>query len=117
MPILRGLTELIAFQLIGSLLSSWLGNVIPGPIAGLVLLLVYLCLQGEINTGLETAASGLLRCMPLLLVPAAVGVMAWFDVIAPLALKILLILCVSLFPAMIFAGVLMQYLINRKENP
>jgi holin-like protein len=116
MPILRGLSELIAFQLIGSVLSATIMTAVPGPILGLLLLLIMFCFRGEISPALDIAGSGLLRCMPLLLVPAAVGVMAWATVIEPLLWKLALILIASLFPAMIVCGVLMQFLVNRKEG-
>jgi len=114
--VLKGLTELVIFQLLGSLLSATLRGAVPGPIAGLVLLLLWLCLRGELSDSIEQAAGALLRCMPLLLVPAAVGVMAWFAVLRPIGGALLLVLCASLVPAMLFSGWLMQVLVRRRQR-
>ncbi|MDD2134558.1 CidA/LrgA family protein [Pseudomonas kurunegalensis] len=116
MQVLRGLTELVIFQLIGSLISSSVLKPVPGPIVGLVLLLVFLCVRGELSASVEQAAGWLLRCMPLLLVPAAVGVMAWYSVIQPMVWALLIVLCVSLVPTMIFTGLLMQVLVKRNQR-
>ncbi|NIE75937.1 CidA/LrgA family protein [Pantoea sp. Ap-967] len=116
MQVLRGLTELVIFQLMGSLISSSILKPVPGPIVGLVLLLVFLCVRGELSSSVEQAAGWLLRCMPLLLVPAAVGVMAWYSVIQPMGWALLVVLCVSLVPTMIFAGLLMQALVKRSQR-
>lgn len=116
MQVLRGLTELVIFQLLGSLVSGALLKAVPGPIVGLVLLLLYLCVRGELSPSIEQAAGWLLRCMPLLLVPAAVGVMAWLAVIRPVAGTLSLVLCLSLLPALIVTGVLMQWLARRGQR-
>lgn len=116
MQVLKGLTELVIFQLLGSLVgSTWL-TAVPGPIVGLVLLLAWLCLRGELSESIEQAAGWLLRCMPLLLVPAAVGVMAWFAVIRPIGGVLLLVLCLSLLPALVLSGWLMQVLVRRRQR-
>ena len=73
--LLRGLTWLVLFQLFGTALNVLLLPMLPGPIIGMLLLFVFLLLRGEVGEPLTVAASGLLRYLPLLLVPAAVGVM------------------------------------------
>ena len=67
--LLRGLTWLVLFQLIGTALNHLLVPVLPGPIIGLLLLLVFLMVRGQVSEPLSQAASGLLRYLPLLLVP------------------------------------------------
>ena len=75
--LLRGLTWLVLFQLLGTALNHLFIPVLPGPIIGLLLLLVYLLVCGQVSEPLNEAAKGLLRYLPLLLVPPAVGVMAY----------------------------------------
>ena len=74
--LLRGLSWLVAFQLAGTALNVLFFPVIPGPIIGLVLLLIYLMLRGRVEAPINEAATSLLRYLPLLLVPPAIGVMA-----------------------------------------
>jgi hypothetical protein len=75
--LLRGLTLLVLFQLLGTALNHLLLPVLPGPIIGLLLLLVFLIVRGEVGEPLNLAAGSLLRYLPLLLVPPAVGVMVY----------------------------------------
>ncbi len=75
--LLRGLTWLVLFQLIGTAINHLLLPVLPGPIIGLLLMLGFLIWRGEVGEPLSLAASSLLRYLPLLLVPPAVGVMVY----------------------------------------
>ena len=67
--LLRGLSWLVVFQLVGTALNVLFFPVLPGPIIGLVLLFIYLLLQGRVNEPLNEAATSVLRYLPLLLVP------------------------------------------------
>jgi holin-like protein len=72
---IRGFATLLFFQLAGEVLSRLLGLPVPGPVVGLVLLLVGLELGWPGGEGLEQVAGGLLGNLSLLFVPAGVGVM------------------------------------------
>ena len=80
--LLRGLTWLVLFQLLGTAINHLFLPVLPGPIIGLLLLLVFLISRGQVGEPLNLAASSLLRYLPLLLVPPAVGVMVYATDIA-----------------------------------
>ncbi|MBC3206693.1 CidA/LrgA family protein [Pseudomonas sp. SWRI111] len=115
--LLRGLTMLVLFQLLGTALNHLLLPILPGPIIGLLLLLVFLIMRGEVGEPLNQAAGSLLRYLPLLLVPPAVGVMVYAGAIAADFWAIVGALVVSLILSMAFAGVLMQRLIKRHAPP
>ncbi|WP_017939747.1 CidA/LrgA family protein [Zestomonas thermotolerans] len=114
--LLRGLTWLVFFQLLGTVLNVLLLPMLPGPIIGLVLLLVFLKLRGEVGEPLQQAASSLLRYLPLLLVPPAVGVMAYAKDIAADFWAVMGSLILSLLLAVAFIGWLMQKLIDRQAR-
>jgi len=111
--LLRGLTWLVLFQLLGTAINHLFLPVLPGPIIGLLLLLVYLITRGEVAEPLSLAAGSLLRYLPLLLVPPAVGVMVYARAIAADFWAIVGALVLSLVLSMAFAGVLMQRLGRR----
>ncbi|CAI8741633.1 holin-like protein [Pseudomonas sp. IT-P100] len=111
--LLRGLTWLVLFQLLGTAINHLLLPVLPGPIIGLLLLLVYLICRGQVGEPLNLAASSLLRYLPLLLVPPAVGVMVYAKDIAADFWAIVGALVLSLLLSMAFAGVLMQRMVKR----
>lgn len=111
--LLRGLTWLVLFQLLGTAINHLFLPVLPGPIIGLLLLLGYLIIRGEVAEPLSLAASSLLRYLPLLLVPPAVGVMVYARAIAADFWAIVGALVLSLVLSMAFTGVLMQRLARR----
>ena len=114
--LLRGLTWLVLFQLIGTAINHLLLSVLPGPIIGLLLMLGFLIWKGEVGEPLSLAASSLLRYLPLLLVPPAVGVMVYAKDIAADFWAIIGALVLSLVIAMGVVGVLMQSMVKRKEK-
>ena len=115
--LLRGLTWLVLFQLLGTALNHLLVPVLPGPIIGLLLLLGFLMVRGQVSEPLSLAASSLLRYLPLLLVPPAVGVMVYATDIAADCWAIAGALVLSLLISMAFVGVLMQRLLKRHSHP
>src|SRR5262245_19909304 len=114
--LLRGLTWLVLFQLLGTGLNVLFLHMIPGPIIGLVLLFLYLLARGEVSEPINVAASSLLRYLPLLLVPAAVGVMVYARQIAADFWAITGTLVLSLLLSYLFAGWMMQKLIDRQKR-
>ncbi|MFJ5299977.1 CidA/LrgA family protein [Pseudomonas sp. SLFW] len=113
--LLRGLTWLVLFQLVGTALNHLFLSILPGPIIGLVLLMTYLMIRGEVSEPISLAASSLLRYLPLLLVPPAVGVMVYASQIADDFWAIVGSLVLSLMISLTFAGWLMQKLIDRQS--
>jgi holin-like protein len=114
--LLRGLTWLVLFQLLGTALNVLLLPFLPAPIIGMALLVVYLCCVGGVSDSLELAATGLLKYLPLILVPPAVGIMAYGAEIAEDAVAIMVTMLLSLVLALLFSGWLMQRLVRRKER-
>ena len=112
--LLRGLTWLVLFQLLGTALNHLFLPVLPGPIVGLLLLLVYLICRGQVGEPLNLAAGSLLRYLPLLLVPPAVGVMVYAKDIAADFWAIAGALLISCLVTLVFVGVLMQKLMHRQ---
>ncbi len=112
--LLRGLTWLVLFQLLGTAINHLLVPILPGPIIGLLLLLVFLMVRGEVGKPLNEAAGSLLRYLPLLLVPPAVGVMVYAKDIAADFWAIVGALVISALLTLVFVGVLMQRLIHRQ---
>lgn len=114
--LLRGLTWLVLFQLLGTALNALCLPMLPGPIIGMLLLFVFLLLRGEVGEPMTEAAAGLLRYLPLLLVPPAVGVMVYAQAIWADFWAIVGALVLSLLAAFLFCGWLMQKLIDRQAN-
>ncbi len=114
--LLRGLTVLVLFQLLGSALNVLILPVLPGPIIGLVALFIYLLVVGRVNEPINEAATGLLRYLPVLLLPPVAGVLVHFDDIVADIWPISLALVLSTTVSIVFAGWLMQKLIQRQQK-
>lgn len=70
---LAGLALILGCQLVGEFLARLLGLPVPGPVLGMLLLLAVFMLRGGVPDGTRTAGNGLLTYLPLLFVPAGVG--------------------------------------------
>jgi putative effector of murein hydrolase LrgA (UPF0299 family) len=101
---ITGFIVLLVCQLIGDFTVHALDVPIPGPVVGMVLLLLGLRLRrpGR-DSGVVRAADGLLRHLQLLFIPAGVGIIeylpvlagAWLPVIAGLVISWLAVLLVT----------------------
>ena len=72
---LGSITLLLLFQLAGEALVQLFALPVPGPVAGMLLLLAALFLRGSAPQPLNDTTNGLLQHLSLLFVPAGVGVM------------------------------------------
>lgn len=70
---LEGFALLLFFQLVGELITRLLSIPVPGPVIGMALLLPVLLFMQRVPDGLRQVAEGLLKFLPLLYVPAGVG--------------------------------------------
>lgn len=78
---LTGLTAIVLFEVAGDLVHQTLLSPIPGPVIGMAMLLACLIVKGELPAVLDRAATGILSYLPMLFVPAGVGVMVHVDLI------------------------------------
>lgn len=76
------LAVLLLFQLIGESLVLWLGIPLPGALAGMMALLLALCLFGRIPQVFGRGSSLLLAHLMLLFIPAVAGIMTQADYMA-----------------------------------
>ena len=101
---LQGLVLLLSFQFIGEFISGALDVPIPGNVLGMGLMLLAL-LSGVVKEEwLREAAELLLSYMALFFVPAGVGVMLYFDLIAQEWLPIVVGTVFSTFAVMAVTG-------------
>ncbi len=105
---LVGFLILLVFQFLGEWLVMLLGMPVPGPVVGMVLLLVALFIKGGVLDGLRTVSEGLLSYLALLYVPAGVGLMVHFRLIANDWLVISVALVVSSLAAFVVTPLLLQ---------
>ena len=122
---LASLGLILLCQLIGETVSRGLGLPLPGPVLGLLLLLIVLLARDRFtilgsgplrNSGVENVSKGLLAHLSLLFVPASVGVVQKLDLLAAHGIAIILILALSVIVTLL-ATVLTFWLVSRLLNP
>lgn len=79
---IRYFTLILVCQLLGESIAHLAGLPIPGPVLGMVILFAGLVARRGIPSGLEETGAVLLRNLPLLFVPAGVGVVTNLDLLA-----------------------------------
>ncbi|AKX55148.1 murein hydrolase transporter LrgA [Thiopseudomonas alkaliphila] len=114
--LLRGLSMLILFQLLGTAINVLFLPMLPGPILGFVLMFVYLLLRGGVSENINLASSSLLKYLPLLLTPPAVGIMAHTDAVMADFWAVFGSLVISVLVSVVVIGLLMQFLIRRQQQ-
>jgi holin-like protein len=91
---LRGLAWLLALQSLGELLSRGLGLPFPGPVVGMVLLLLVLRWP-LVREPVAACADFLLGHLSLLFVPVGVGVMTHLALVSQYGGRMLLVIVLS----------------------
>ncbi|MBD2746542.1 CidA/LrgA family protein [Microvirga sp. BT688] len=102
------LTLILLFQLLGEVVARGLGWPLPGPVLGMLFLLMGLILRDrvraripEFGRALDQTGKGLLAHLSLLFIPASVGVVQRFDVVAEYGMRLGIALVASTFVTLI----------------
>ena len=109
-----GIILLISF--VGEILEKWIPLPIPASIYGIILL--FLCLKLNIipHEAAHETGKFLIEIMPLMFIPAAVGLLETWDVIAPAWLEYVAVTVISTWVVMIVSGRVTQFVIRRKRK-
>lgn len=107
----------LGMQFIGELAATLLDLPVPGPVIGMVLLLLLLLHIGHLPTALEQLATGLLRHLYLYYLPATVGVTAHLALVGTELLPIVTAIIVSSTLALGVTGLVIQSLTRHKDQP
>lgn len=114
--IIPSLLIILLCQLVGVVVQKGSGLPIPAPVIGMTLLFIGLLIRGSLSEHMQHTALGLLRYLALLFIPAGVGVMQQFDVVAREWLPITMALLVSCALPIALTGVVMQFVLKKKEE-
>ena len=109
-----GIILLISF--VGEILEKWIPLPIPASIYGIILL--FLCLKLNIipHEAVHETGNYLSEVKPMMFIPAAVGLLETWDVIAPAWLEYVAVTVISTWVVMIVSGRVTQFVIRRKRK-
>ncbi|WP_110708859.1 CidA/LrgA family protein [Salinicola sp. CR57] len=81
MSLIIGMCILLGCQFLGEVISRALSLPVPGPVLGMLVLLIGLLIRGSVPASLRVMGEGLLKYLTLLFVPAGVGLIQHFGLI------------------------------------
>ena len=111
---LRGLAWLLALQSVGELLSRGLALPFPGPVIGMLLLLLALRLP-MVREPVAACANFLLSHLSLLFVPVGVGVMTHLGLVGQYGVRMLVVVVLSTWLGLAVTA-LVLHLLRGKTN-
>ena len=117
MKYLKQFLIILAVSLMGEIFKAVLPLPIPASIYGMVLMFVFL-LTGVIKLEqVRDTGRFLIEIMPVMFIPAGVGLMSSWNVLEPVLVPVSLITVITIFTVMAATGIVSQIIIrkNRKE--
>lgn len=116
MKYIRQFAIIITISFLGEALHAVLPLPIPASIYGLVLMLAALCLHILPLESVRDAGKFLVEIMPLMFIPAAVGLTEAWDKLSPILAELLVITAVSTVLVMVVSGRVTQFVLGLEER-
>ena len=104
---------ILGISLLGELLSTLIPLPVPGSVYGLILMLAALCTRIVPLEQVNAPGRFLLDIMPVMFIPAAVGLIDSWDALQPMLLPVGAIMVVSTFVVMAVSGYVTQAVMRR----
>lgn len=117
---LKSVFIILLYQLIGELFQKFFGLSIPGPVIGLVLLLLTLLLIQKrqrvvpIKEDLFNSAEILLNYLPLLFIPVGVGVVMHLSLLEDNLASVVLVIILGTLSTLALTGYIMEKILRKK---
>jgi len=106
---------LVFFQWLGQLIVLWTNAIIPGPLMGMLLLLLVLIYPSQLVSLIEPVSSRLIQNLSLLFIPASVGAFFLEQKITDQLPNLLIIVILSTLLTILFMSLLIK-LIRRSSD-
>lgn len=120
MPLLKttagwiaGAILLLAFDLLGRSLVTAFALPVPGPVLGMLLLLLALIVYGRVPSGLAQVSEQILRYLVLIFLPAAVGIYFLRDLSGHDWLALTVAMIIGTLISLALTALLLNWLIRR----
>lgn len=108
---LKGFAYLLSFQCFGILLSTWFHLPVPGPVLGMMFLLIAILLIPPAQA-LQNTSQKLLSYLPLFILPASAGIVDFGPLLRTAWLPLMLALSLSLVVSFILTPHLFQFFLK-----
>jgi len=111
-----GLVQILLWQGVGELISHFFLPILPGPVLGLIFLLIFLIIQGQVNQSLATVSDAFSQHLGVLFVPAAVGVILFLPQLKTHALAVVTALVVSVVLTIVTTACVLRFLAKKDAD-
>lgn len=116
MKYMRQFGVILAVTCAGELIKYLLPLPVPGSIYGLLLMLLLL-MTGAVKTEhVKETGEFLIEIMPLMFIPAGVGLVTSWEQLQPILLPVCVITVISTFVVMVAAGKTTDFLMRRRKG-
>jgi holin-like protein len=115
MQTLRGLAILLLAQSAGEAIARLTDAPLPGPVLGMLLLLLALR-WSAVRAPVEAVADTLLAHLSLLFVPVGVGVLVHVDLIAQYGLRMLLVIVLATWIALAVTALVLRAMLSSAKD-
>lgn len=116
MKYLRQFLIILAISFIGELLNRLLPLPVPASIYGMAVLFICLCTGIIKLDSVKETGNFLIEVMPLMFIPAGVGLMASWGVLKPMLIPVSIITVVAIVTVMAVTGRISQMIIRHEEK-
>lgn len=113
---ISGLVQILLWQGLGELFSHFLIPILPGPVLGLIFLLVFLIIRGRVNPSLATVSDTFSQHLGVLFIPAAVGVILFLPQLQAHAFAVIATLMVSVVLTIITTAVILRFIASKNSD-
>ncbi|WP_160151995.1 CidA/LrgA family protein [Microbulbifer sp. ALW1] len=113
---ISGAVLLLAFDLLGRTLVGSLSLPVPGPVLGMLLLLLALMLYGRVPRGLALVGEQILRLLVLIFLPATVGIYFLRDLAGGDWLALIAAMIIGTLISLTLTALLLARLIRRSSG-
>lgn len=113
---IRQFLIILLFSFLGELLKNLIPLPVPASIYGLLLLFAALELHIVPLEAVHETGRFLIEIMPLMFIPAGVGLIDSWDALKPMFVPVVVIMIISTIAVMVVSGKVTQFVIRRKKN-
>ena len=116
MKYLKQFLIILVISLIGELLNKLLPLPVPASIYGMVILFIGLLSGVIMLSAVKEAGSFLIEIMPVMFIPAGVGLMSSWLNLKPIIIPVCIITVAAIFTVMIVSGHVTQFIVKRTKK-
>ena len=116
MKYVRQFAMILLFSFLGEILHEIIPLPIPASVYGLVLLLAALCMKLVKVEQVQEGARFLIEIMPVMFIPAAVGLLTSWEVLKPICVPVIVITVLTTIIVMASTGLVTQGIIRKEKK-